>query len=236
MSLADLHNRHEGLPVMICGTGPSLDDLEVDPDSPTPRIYLNRAALCLPATPGCTYMMTLDDLWGRREPGDWDGLLARIRSGESGLTGVWPARLYAGLPVMGQSYADAPTGDNIVTYTGPPEGPGAQRHQPEILELTREQVVAGDRLYTFCGSAMTAIHLAWVMGAREVLLAGIDGTDGYAPACRTHYGDRDAKGGFGYGQAKVCALDTAAALGLPLRDLSVGQTRPTVPHPETVAP
>ena len=67
---------------------------------------------------------------------------------------------------------------------------------------------------------MTAIHLAWLMGAERIVLAGIDGTDGYAARVRGQY-DSDARGGFGYGQSKVSALETAESLGLPVRDLSL---------------
>lgn len=233
MPLRDLYLAHEGEPIWVIGTGPSLDAVDPGDFAGRPRIYLNRAAMVFgnafgdvdaPAELGKAYWFTLDDNWGRGEAGDWQGLLERVRSGQAGLIGVWPRRLYGGGGKIGQSYADCPTGPNIITYTGPPEaGSSANRHQPELLLRTREQLLVEDRLYAFCGSAMTAVHLAWVMGAAQIILAGIDGTDGYAARVRGQY-DRDGKGGFGYGQAKASALETAAALGLPVLDLSEGHT------------
>lgn len=213
MSLSAYLMAHRGAAVWVVGTGPSLDRLDPAELIGRPRIYLNRAAMAFPGEAGKAYWLTLDDGWGCQEPGDWAGLLHRTRTGEAGLIGAWPDRLY-----RGTGLSDAPRGANIVTWKGPPED-RRFRHQPELVKLSREQLCEADRLLTFCGSAMTAIHLAWVMGAVAIVLAGIDGTDGYAASVRPQYA-RDQRGGFGYGQSKASALKTAADLKLPVIDLS----------------
>ena len=90
MSLRRLYLRHPQSTVWVVGTGPRLDALDPADLAGPVRIYLNRAAMVLPAEPHLSYWFTLDDNWGCGYPGDWFGLLTRVRSGEVPLIGVWP--------------------------------------------------------------------------------------------------------------------------------------------------
>ena len=86
--------------------------------------------------------------------------------------------------------------------------------------MTRIEIAESGQLYSHCGTAAPAIHLAWFMGATRVILAGIDGTDGHAKCLQQYYTQRPTRGGLGYMTSRGDATETAAALHLEIDDRS----------------
>ena len=195
MEFADLKLRHRGQRVLICGTGPSLDDLD---DVRGPRILIHRAAFTVPRSRDETYWLVLDDCWGMETPGPWDQTLDDLRAGRGDMVGLFRNPLGA-VKVR----VPAPTGPNIITWDG------SRPQNSDVLALTRDELVDRRVLYTWCGSAGPAVHLAWLMGASKILLAGIDGTDGHAEQLTGYY-EKMRRGGFGYAPSKqksgVCSV------------------------------
>ena len=96
-------------------------------------------------------------------------------------------------------------------------------HSPDdaLLTLSRQELVKRQVLWSWAGSAGPAVHLAWLMGASSVILAGCDGADGHA-RCLDEYYVEKRHGGFGYKPAFDCMLKAIRALKIPVRTLSEG--------------
>jgi len=213
MRLRDLMNKHAGQPVWVCGSGPSLDG--IDPAEITgPRVYLNRVAFSMPWSNVGTYWLVIDDAWGQGTPGPWTETLQQLKGGALPGVGVFRDPL---LPARENGWYFAQGGPNIIHWTSPPT---AQQPRHELLELDRQTLAERGWLYARAGTAAPAVHLAWLMGASRVVLAGIDGTDGYAGQVQHWYAQR-RRGGFGYGQAREDALMAANALGIEIEDRSI---------------
>jgi len=210
MNFADLKNRHIGETVTMFGTGPSLDALDLDAIT-GPRILLHRAAFVVPHAEGETYWLVLDDCWGMKTPGPWAAMLQAVKDGSAGMTLVVKNPLGAiKRPVP------APEGPNIVRFDG------HRPHQEAALHFTREQLADSGMLYTWSGSAGPAVHLAWFMGAKDVVLVGCDGEQGHAGALDALY-TKDKPGGFGYRPAHDCMMQAIQTLKIPVRALSAGK-------------
>jgi len=165
MEFSSLANLHAGQTCWICGTGPSLDDLD-DAAVHGPRILINRAAFTVPAAAGQTYWLVLDDAWRLGVSGPWAAVLGAVMSGAAGMVGVFRNPMLC----RGQ-LTHPPRGEHIATF-----GAGFGRgNREQILELGREEVGVIGQLYERIGSAATAMHLAWYLGCERVVLAGIDG-------------------------------------------------------------
>lgn len=198
--LATLMNAHKGQYIWVCGSGPSLDAVDAD-DIRGPRIYLNRVAFAMPREPGVTYWIVVDDCWHNGTPGPWDEYLSMLRDGSAQMRGVFRNPLLAG-----KGYSPAPDcGPNTIHW-----GPG---DRTKLLRMTREEVAEADALFLYTGTAGTAIHLAWFMGAKGIIVAGLDGSDGYASRLSQFY-DKPGRGGLGYQPALESALDVCKTLGL----------------------
>ena len=201
-----LLNRHKGETVWICGTGPSLDDVE-DSEITGPRIYLNRAAFGLPTKDGCSYWLVADDAWGKGIPGPWAKTLRGVLGNYSDLYGVFRNPLFG----VDNTNVPPPRGDRCYLWHG--------KGDTGLLGKTREQVAMFNTLYMFAGTASPAIHLAWLMGASKIIIAGCDGSDGYASRLQQFY-DQPARGGFGYMAAKADAVNIINRLGIECEDRS----------------
>lgn len=208
MSLLSLYNRHDGRTVWVCGTGPSLDAIN-PAEIEGPRVFLNRAAFGLPASGGETYWLVADDAWAQGTPGPWEGHLEAVREGLAGTVGVFRDPL-----LVPSGPSPTKTGPNIVHWR-------SYKPRGSVFAMTREQCARGGYLYQHCGTAAPAIFLAWLMGARRVVLVGCDGTDGYAKRLRQFY-DKPAKGGLGYMTARGDAMFVAERLGMEIVDRSIG--------------
>jgi hypothetical protein len=199
MTLSELMDRHAGETVTICGTGPSLDALDLDALA-GPRILIHRAAFVVPVSPAETYWLVLDDCWGMGTPGPWHELLGRVIAGVAGMV------LVARDPLGNAKRPVAPPrGGNIVAFDG------SRPQNVRALERTRKQLAASRDLWTWAGSAGTAVHLAWFMGASRVVLAGCDGGHGHARRLDAYYGEA-RKDGFGYRPAHDCMMRALEAL------------------------
>jgi hypothetical protein len=218
MQLRDLQNKHAGEAVWVTGSGPSLDRVGAG-EITGPRIYLNRTAFSLPWSAGETYWLVIDDAWGQGTPGPWTDTLEAVKSGALGGVGVFRDPL---LPPRDDGSCFTQGGANIVNWTTPPS---KQLPRDQVLQLDAATLAARGWLYARAGTAAPAIHLAWLMGASRVILAGVDGTDGYAGHVR-HWYRQTRRGGFGYGQAREDALNAAAALGMPIEDRSALELSP----------
>jgi len=210
MKLADLMDAHSGTRIWIFGTGPSLDLVNYD-DVTGPRILLHRAAFLNELiAPGQTYWLVLDDCWGMKTPGPWDEMLARVRDGSAGIFLVCRDPLGAiKRPVP------APRDVRIIRFNG------RRPQNEEALTYTRQEVADRNVLWTWSGSAGPAVHLAWFMGAAEIMLVGCDGTDGHAERLARYYetGAR-SRGGFGYRPAYDCMMKAIRAVNIPCRTLT----------------
>lgn len=190
MRLADLVNRHAGETVTVFGTGPSLDDFDLEALA-GPRILLNRCAFALPASAGETYWLVADDAWANGTPGPWFEHLADVVDGDAQMVGVFRD------PLMTAAGPGATRrGPNIVTWRGD------FRPREALLTMDRDALAEAGQLYAHCGTAAPAVHLAWLMGAAGVRLVGVDGTDGHADLLAHYYTDRPRKGGLGYMTAR----------------------------------
>ena len=213
LGLIDIANRHEGQAVWIIGTGPSLArvDLEVIDG---PRICLNRAMFATRIVRDATYWMFVDDPWAKEVPGPWKEYLLKTFRGV-GITAVMRRKL-----MTGTGFSNAPDGPNVVHFDY------WNRNDAEklgdIRTHDRDRVIAANQLYCYTGTAAPAIHLARVLGARKVILVGIDGTDGHGPQVAQWY-DKPTRGGFGYAMSRQEAIDTASMLGMEVEDLSTEQ-------------
>lgn len=206
LGIGHLLNKHKDATVWICGTGPSLDNIE-DAEITGPRIYLNRAAFALPAEEGQTYWLVADDAWGKKIPGPWAATRDAILRRRSPLYGVFRQPLFG----ADNAKINAPTGHNVYLWHG--------NKQDALLNMPREDIARSNTLHQFAGTGAPAVHLAWLMGARKVILAGLDGTDGYAKRLAEFY-DKPALGGFGYAAARIDTEDVISALKLEYEDRS----------------
>lgn len=196
-----LLNRHQGETIWVIGTGPSLNDLD-DDELTGPRILLNRTAFSLPISPGETYWLVADDCWGLGIPGPWYQTLNELIEGKNGLTGIFRNPL-----MRGNQLCAPPSGENIYHFQG--------NKLQNVLELNRQKLALIGMLYQFAGTAATALHLAWLMGADSVNLIGCDGSDGYAERLLQWY-DKPQRGGFGYLMAGESVHDVVGALKLKI--------------------
>lgn len=199
----ELKNRHAGETILVAGTGPSLDRL-VDAAITGPRIYLNRSAFVLPASAGKTYWLVADDAWGKKVPGPWFAHLRAVQDGSAKTV------LCVRSPLLGAGgFPPAPIGPNIFHW----KSEAANRDR--LLSLSRDEIADLGELWMFSGTGGTAVHLAWYLGASKLVLAGLDGADGYAKRLR-HLYNENKKGGNGYSFANECARKAIAALGLEI--------------------
>jgi len=202
LTLADLADRHAGERILICGTGPSLD--AVDALRVTgPRIFIHRAAFAMPRSKDETYWLVNDNCWRLGTLGPWHRLLEAIRAGTADMLGVFR-------DPMGDNGkpSPAPQGRNICRWHGFTED------AVRALQLTREEVLARNVLYMEAGTGATAVHLAWVLGAREVVLAGFDGGEGHAQCVAEFYEQPDTRGGLGYLPAQDCVENALTQLNM----------------------
>ncbi len=215
MNLRHVYNRHPGQTAWILGTGKSFDRLDFDSVDGF-QIALNRTIGVVPILAGRTYWLAVDHAWQLGVPGPWEQWLQDVRDG-NGVTAMFKDRMYG---LRGQ-LIPAPTGPNILHFRT------AKRSALDVLSQDRDWAADMNTLYAEAGTACTAVHAAWIMGAKRVVLAGIDGTDGYADRVIQWY-TKPHRGGFGYGMAKECTLDVIERLGLDYEDLSKGDDREDV--------
>ena len=204
MKFADLKNRHAGKPIWIVGTGASLDRLDLSTIT-GPRIYQHRAAMVLPALPGETYWLVLDDAWRMNAVGDWFETLEDVRAGRANMMGVFRD------PISGRKSKKqpAPRGQNIVHFDGTKD-----------IESSRDRIARTGKLHLRSGSLATAIHLAWFMGGSEILTAGQAG-GGFAKIMQSQYGSITQRGGYGYQPGQECAREIAEKLGIKLTHMDI---------------
>jgi len=203
MVFADLNNRHVGETAYLIGTGPSLDDFDLASVDGF-QIAIHRVIGVIDPKIAPTYWQVLDDAWTMGVPGPWHTWRADMMAG-NGVTGLFRDPLY----MPQRPFTPAPQHPNIVRFGSPCKG------DEPILTATRDELASRGELYTYAGSGCTAVHAAWYMGARRVVLIGLDGRDGYA-RCLWRWYDRPARGGFGYGMARECLLETAQKLDMEI--------------------
>jgi hypothetical protein len=198
MTFADLCNRHAGRPVLLVGTGPSLDRFPREFGGP--RVLINRAAFVVEPRAD-DYWFVVDDAWGLGVPGPWHEHLGEVMAG-NGRVAVFRAPLLARV-----RFVDPPAGPNVVHY-----GVARDRNREAALTLTREQVSARSELYERIGSAASALHLCWYLGASQVMTCGIDGGVHQADAVARHYRPNELGD---YDTSRRYMLKAAGLLGLP---------------------
>jgi len=209
MRLHDLIDKHQGETVWITGTGPSLDRVSAH-EITGPRIHLNRTAFAFPWSIGQTYWLVIDDCWANGTPGPWVETLDDVYYGR-GPIGVFRDPL-----LTGPGPVPSKRGPNIAHWTS------AHKPRRSLLYMGRQELGERGMLYARAGTAAPAVHLAWLMGAERVVLAGVDGTDGYSKHVIRWY-ESPRRGGFGYGVAREDALEYAAVLGMEIEDRSTAK-------------
>ena len=213
MTLRDLNMRHEGQTAYIIATGPSLDTFDWDVlENDGFQIVIHRAIGVCPILPDRTYWQVLDDAWGMGVPGPWGKWLDMVK-GDSGVYGLFRDPLMK----QPQPCTPAPIHPHIVRFKGPMTG------ETDVLDWPRSRCVAAGKLYCYAGSACTAVHAAWLMGASEAILVGCDGGQQNA-ACLAQWYDQPKDdsghptvGGFGYNMRQAYGFSAAEQLGLVAR-------------------
>lgn len=207
-SLQTLLYRHRGKVAVVVGSGASCDrfPFSVAANSPdTIQIRLNRAIAFPGLIPTRTYWMVQDQAWEMGVPGDWERWIDWTVGAYGMATGVYMDPMYG----PNNTRPRAPFGNHVVRW----RGPMPDETLPDILRMTREQCAAENRLYTFCGTACTSVHLAWLMGCRSVLMVGCDGDGTVAQGLKQYY-DRPVTAN--HSLSRITAIETAGRLGMPI--------------------
>jgi len=175
--LRDLMDRHAGERVWIFGKGPSLDRVQWNLLPPAEaRIYVNHAVKSDP-TAGA------EPIWGRYFIALDAGTFRDLGGVPAGCVGLVPTNLSP-------------------EFEKDPQGDPRQSGRPWVsftnsspyMEGRKGEVAEREILYTCCGTATPAAHLAWFMGAAEVAIAGCDGGADYAQCVKDRLGyDYDAR-------------------------------------------
>jgi hypothetical protein len=214
MRFADLKNRHPGAVAVVLGTGGTLDGFEAEyvPGNSV-VIAINRAALVAPRlpSPGRTYWIVMDN-WqtvGVPKPEVWDAWLAECLAGK--MSALLASPLYGPKPRLNQE----PFESEFVARWIPRGDRGGLRNPNAFLNQSREFVAESGCLYTFAGSAPTAIHAAWLMGCSAVKLFGCDGDHSVAECLKPLYApERPVNAPHDF--ARRIAEETGAQLGIKL--------------------
>ena len=150
----------------------------------------------------------MDDWRSQHIPGQWEQWLEWCYAGK--ITGIFLDPMFGSQ----RQWIDPPRGEHIATFARP-----EQHGDPVcLLDVSRKKVADTGKLYQFCGTGATAIHLAYLMGADEVTLVGLDGADGNATILNEHYKDCPRSGKANYGLARKSALFAASRLRLTAVD------------------
>ena len=196
MKFADLNNLYKGETIYIIGTGPSLDNFDMDRVDGI-QIAIHRAIGIVDMRRNDTFWQVLDDAWSMDVPGPWGEWLSRIKSDGFGLFRdplMKPAKPWTPIP-------DHP---NIIGFK-------SSKGSVDCLHYSRDRLAESGNLFTYCGSGCTAVHAAWYMGAEKIIMVGFDAGDGYAKRLRQWY-DKPARGGFGYVMAHIWLKETIERL------------------------
>lgn len=143
--------KHAGETCYIFGTGPSLAKFVETEKAPHFSIGINAAV----KTAGCTYGITTDKD-------------AFIKYGKEGVLWFLPEYMNEspGVP----SREATPNGKNIVLWKMNTWRDSAK------LDQSVEELAVSRELYCYSSSAHPAVHLAYYMGAKNLVLVGIDGS------------------------------------------------------------
>lgn len=205
MNLAYLNNRHAGETILLCGSGPGIDLVNWSA-APRVRVGINHAGGLLPRG-GHNYMVALD-----RESIIEMGGIPR------GVIPVLPAPTLdpgageggnPGMMALVEALRPDLVNEHWLYYHYFKSG-----NSDHIVD-DRDEAVRLNELYHCYGTATPAAHLCWLMGAAKVIMAGMDGTAGYAPSIAARYGKTGTARAEGHRLSTQSAERVLRVLGIP---------------------
>ncbi len=156
MNFKDLNNRHAGENILVVGSGISANLIARNSNvfEGLPRVLLNHQCIKGDIVNDKTYGIFTDnqldydiDWWSKIKPG-----------------------VQLVLPSMHMRYGKKNiyeiTKSNAIIFD----------YDTRTIKTDRDKISADNSLYAFCGTATTAVHLAYYLGAKKIILVGIDGT------------------------------------------------------------
>lgn len=158
MEFSHFKLKHAGETCYIFGAGPSLSKFVETEKAPRFSIGINAAV----KTAGCTYGITTDKD-------------AFIKAGKEGVLWFLPEYMNESFGIPSREATQ--NGENIVLWKMD------TRQHTTKLEQSVEALALSRELFCCSSSAHPAVHLAYYMGAKNLVLVGIDGslsTDWYA--------------------------------------------------------
>ena len=153
MKVVDFKDKHKGKRIFVAGAGPSLHDIDVEKLKDNIVISVNSS---LPKLDFCNYFVA-DDIGVK----NWDYYVDLLPTLDC-ISFLYYDKL--------EKHAGHLNQDKVVWFKHKWwYSPSDKKYNPDGLVFTKDEPIIGARTTTG-----TAVHLAYIMGAKEIILLGCD--------------------------------------------------------------